>query len=65
MGMRRSGREAAIQYLYQLDLNARDLKAAPDDFWTLRAAAVKADAQPSLRAFAEEIIKGVASHLEE
>lgn len=65
MGIRREGREAAIQFLYQLDINDRELSALPDDFWTLRTASTKAAPQPKLRAFTEQIVAGVTAHLEE
>jgi transcription antitermination protein NusB len=65
MGTRREGREAAIQYLYQLDLNERQFSAAPDDFWSLRSASTKITPAPKLKAFAEQIVAGVAAHLEE
>ena len=36
MGKRREGREAAVQYLYQLDLHGQDLNASVAEFWDLR-----------------------------
>src|ERR1700712_4411453 len=65
MGTRREGREAAIQYLYQLDLNERKVSAAPDDFWTLRTASTNSKPAGKLRAFTEQIVAGVTAHLEE
>ncbi len=65
MGTRREGREAAIQYLYQLDLNAREFSAAPDDFWSLRSSSTKSAPPAKLRAFAEQIVAGVAANLAE
>jgi transcription antitermination protein NusB len=64
MGTRRNGREAAVQHLYQLDLNERDLQSA-DAFWALRSAAVKAETAADLRAFADGIVAGVTEHLAE
>lgn len=64
MGTRREGREAAIQYLYQLDLNERNFSAGPDDFWTLRTSSTNAKPAPKLRAFAEQLVAGVTTHLE-
>jgi transcription antitermination protein NusB len=59
MSKRREGREAAVQYLYQLDIHgdpAADLRA---DFWRLREGSDK------VRAFADALIKGVLDHLTE
>ncbi len=56
MSKRRDGREAAVQYLYQLDIHGdgqADLRA---DFWAIRETPGKA------RAFAEELIAGVTAH---
>ncbi len=65
MGIRREGREAAIQYLYQLDLNGRQLSALPQDFWALRVSSTQVEPPKKLRVYAEEIVYGVNSHLEE
>jgi N utilization substance protein B len=59
MSKRREGREAAVQYLYQLDIHGdatADLRA---DFWALREGADK------VRAFAEALVNGVLLHLKE
>ena len=59
MSKRREGREAAVQYLYQLDIHgdpAADLRA---DFWKLREGSDK------VRAFADALIKGVLDHFVE
>ena len=56
MSKRREGREAAVQYLYQLDIHgdpAADLRA---DFWKLREGSDK------VRAFADALVQGVLSH---
>jgi transcription antitermination protein NusB len=56
MSKRREGREAAVQYLYQLDIHgdpAVDLRA---DFWKLREGSDK------VRAFADALVQGVLSH---
>ena len=56
MSKRREGREAAVQYLYQLDIHgdpAADLRA---EFWKLREATDK------VRAFAEALVNGVLQH---
>ena len=57
MGKRREGREAAVQFLFQCDLNARPEQA--EDFWNLRPATQK------IRAFSTELIEGVLAHLDE
>ena len=59
MGKRREGREAAVQFLFQDDLNKADpaaLAAALDEFWKLRESARKT------REFASELIRGVLEH---
>jgi len=60
MGKRREGREAAVQFLFQDDLNKTDAPAldqALEDFWTLRESSLKT------REFASELIHGVfANH---
>lgn len=59
MGKRREGREAALQFLFSHDLNKAPDKAEQEAFWELRRAS------PSVRAFAEEIVRGVIAHREE
>ena len=56
MGKRREGREAAVQFLFQDDLNKTDPKALSevlDEFWKLRDSAART------RQFAAELIRGV------
>jgi N utilization substance protein B len=65
MGKRREGREAAVQYLYQLDLNGRVMSSLPADFWDLRSAPGAAPAPAKTQAFADEIVKGVCEKLAE
>ena len=65
MGKRRDGREAAIQYLYQLDLNARDFSARQEDFWKLQKGEEGEELDASTRAYAEQLVAGVTSRLEE
>lgn len=56
MSKRREGREAAVQYLYQVDTH-RDVETDMlADFWALREASAK------VRKFAEELIEGVNAH---
>ena len=59
MSKLREGREAAVQYLYQLDTHGDPLADLRADFWTLRESPEK------VRAFAESLIAGVNSHREE
>ena len=56
MGKRRDGREAAVQYLFQRDLNSPDEKTSLDDFWQLRPAT------KSTRDFSDELIQGVLAN---
>jgi len=56
MGKRREGREAAVQFLFQDDLNKTDPAAMAevlDEFWKLREYA------PRTRQFATKLIRGV------
>jgi N utilization substance protein B len=65
MGKRREGREAAVQYLFQIDLNGEKQPGDAETFWALRSGPGKAPVPPKTRAFAEELVQGVLSHLEE
>ncbi len=62
MGKRREGREAAVQFLYQFDVNRRPVAELLADFWKLRSGPGKAEASPKTRAFTEELVQGVAAH---
>jgi len=56
MGKRREGREAAVQFLFQDDLNKTAPRSLPEvlgEFWKLRESA------PKTREFAAELIHGV------
>ena len=64
-GLRRDGREAAVQYLFQLDHQGFE-NATPDgDFWRLRATSAESESPqpppiaPKARAFAESLVSGV------
>jgi transcription antitermination protein NusB len=59
MSKRREGREAAIQYLHQLDIHGDRATDLRHDFWALREASDK------VRVFAEALITGVNEHLPE
>lgn len=65
MGKRREGREAAVQYLYQLDLNGQALTTGAREFWELRAAPGAGEPAVKLQAFTKELVDGVCSRLEE
>ena len=59
MSKRREGREAAVQYLYQLDIHGDPTADLRKDFWALREGTDK------VRAFAEALVNGVLQHREE
>ncbi len=65
MGKRREGREAAVQFLYQLDANQEQPDALAPHFWELRAARGQQAGSAKMRAFAEELVAGVMGHREE
>ena len=56
MNARREARELAMQALFQLDFNPQDLDAAVAAAWPDRELAA------DVKAFAEELIRGVAAH---
>ena len=65
MGKRREGREAAVQFLYQRDLNAGQPSASDADFWELRIGSDKKSAAAATRLFTEQLVTGVqTNHLE-
>lgn len=59
MSKRREGREAAIQYLHQLDIHGDQATDLRTDFWALR------EATDRVRVFAEELITGVLKNMPE
>jgi N utilization substance protein B len=59
MGVRRDAREAAVQYLYQRELQADESDALLTDFYRLRGLS------PSARKFCESLLKGWMEHREE
>ncbi len=65
MGKRREGREAAIQFLYQLDLNRETQSALSASFWALRTRPGTEATPDKTRVFTEEIVAGVTAHGEE
>jgi N utilization substance protein B len=60
MGVRREGREAAVQFLFQLDLNRGEPGELDRDFWILRPAE-----SPRAARFARGLVGGVLAHREE
>ncbi len=59
MGRRREGRETAVQFLYQADLNRESIDDLLEHFWKIR------EAKPGVREFATELVRGVGAHREE
>lgn len=59
MGRRREGREAAVQYLFAHEMQPADIAAGDEAFWDLHMA------KRGVRAFAQELVKGVLAHLAE
>ena len=58
MGARREGREAAVQFLYQRDLQGSTNSESIDDFWELRPATKR------VREFGMALAEGVLSNQE-
>ncbi|MGB8167470.1 MAG: transcription antitermination factor NusB [Chthoniobacteraceae bacterium] len=65
MGKRREGREAAVQFLYQIDLNAGPDAAGNSEFWELRVGSDKKAASASTRVFTEQLVAGVQANAAE
>lgn len=59
MGVRREGRELALQALYSMDLNPLEIRT------TLQLFRENVKAKGVVRAFAEDLVAGVISHREE
>ena len=55
MSKRRDGREAAVQYLYQLDIHGEPTADLRRDFWLVR------EATQGVKDFAESLIIGIAA----
>ncbi len=62
MSKRREGREAAIQFLFQADLNKTPASELAAGFWAMRADEKSSAPTPKVRAFAEELIAGVTAN---
>jgi N utilization substance protein B len=65
MGKRREGREAAIQFLYQIDLNGENAPGETEPFWALHSGPGKAAPTAKTRDFAEKLVAGVMAHRDE
>lgn len=57
MGVRREGREAAIQFLYQRDINPDTDALNLPEFYALRGLS------PSARRFSDALIQGILEHI--
>jgi len=62
MGKRREGREAAVQFLYQLDLNGDKTPGDAEAFWALHSGPGKAAVTAKTRTFTEKLVAGVMMH---
>jgi N utilization substance protein B len=62
MSKRREGREAAVQFLFQADLNHTPAPELAVAFWEMRGEEGKGAVPAKVRAFAEELIAGVTAH---
>ena len=66
MGARRTGRERALQALYQLEMGSLEPEAALEMAWASAPDEEgTAKAQADARAFARELVEGVGGHREE
>jgi|JI6StandDraft_1071083.scaffolds.fasta_scaffold03281_5 N utilization substance protein B len=59
MGKRREGREAAVQFLFAHELHSEHSLDEQNAFWEIHSA------KPKVRAYAEELIRGVLAHITE
>ena len=65
MGARRTGRERALQALYQLEMGSLEPEAALEVAWASEPEEGTDKAQADARAFARDLVDGVRSHQEE
>ena len=65
MSKRREGREAAIQFLFQADLNDTPAAELAVGFWKMREDETQNASAAKVKVFADELIAGVAAHREE
>jgi len=61
MGARHSGREAALQMLFQIEVSGATAEDAIDLFWR----SFDAGTDPDGRAYADEVVRGVAASRDE
>jgi transcription antitermination factor NusB len=59
MGVRRDAREAAVQYLYQREIQSDDSDASLEEFYQMRGLS------PSGRRFCDELLRGWVQHSDE
>jgi N utilization substance protein B len=59
MGARHSGREAALQMLFQMEASGGDAEEVVQTFWK----SFGVDADPEGRVYAEEVVRGVGADL--
>jgi N utilization substance protein B len=59
MGARHSGREAALQMLFQMEASGASADQVAQLFWR----SFEGEAEPEGRAYAEEALRGVAEHI--
>jgi N utilization substance protein B len=59
MGARRSGREAALQMLFQIEASGADADAAIALFWR------NFEADPEGRSYADEAVRGIAQRMDD
>ena len=65
MGKRREGREAAVQFLYQIDLNGDKTPGDTEAFWALHSGPGKSAVTAKTRTFTEQLVAGVLAHRDE
>ena len=65
MGKRREGREAAVQFLYQIDLNGDKAPGDTEAFWALHSGPGKSAVTAKTRTFTEQLVAGVMAHRDE
>lgn len=64
MGLRRDGREAAVQYLFFADINSGEGMGTVEEFWHLRGAEHEVP-KKGVRDFAFKLIEGVLQNREQ
>ncbi len=59
MGKRREGREAAVQFLFASELHGEHSPEEQEAFWTVH------NAKNSVRTYAESLVQGVKTHVQQ